>query len=223
MWGYAWGGVCAEDPGSEDLADAETAHQSEMDSLKEKLKQQLALVDQLRESHATETEQLKEAHRAEMDESLRALTESYAKQIETMMEHHSQALEDHKRIDEAGTKLELELERKKYQSILDDTFEKQGKDLQDVADTYQKLLDAAEADATAARAEAGDRPRVTRVMHSCIRSQRMRHDTCHSCIRSTSMRHATCHSCIGSTLKALTRRVHVNIHVLPIRSVRHQW
>ena len=40
-----------DDPGSEDLADAETAHQSEMDSLKEKLKQQLALVDQLRESH----------------------------------------------------------------------------------------------------------------------------------------------------------------------------
>ena len=46
----------------------------------------------------------------------------YAFQIHRLVTHY----------DAAGTKLELELERKKYQSILDDTFEKQGKDLQDV-------------------------------------------------------------------------------------------
>lgn len=118
------------------------SHEEEVSKLKERLEEQMSLVDRLRESHKEELEAAKEAHKVELE----AANERHQGQIDTMKEHHERALEEVKIIDGAGLKLERELERKKYQSILDEAFAKQGKELEDVVAQYQALLDAAEAE-----------------------------------------------------------------------------
>lgn len=118
--------------------------------MKEELRRWQSSIERLRDSHAAEKERLKDSHaaeterleashaaetarlKAEAEKLAQGRTEGHQRQIEQMMEHHRQGLEDCKSIERATARLELELVRKKYQAILDDAFAKQEKDLQDV-------------------------------------------------------------------------------------------
>mmetsp|Transcript_27067 Transcript_27067/g.66384 ORF Transcript_27067/g.66384 Transcript_27067/m.66384 type:complete len:490 (+) Transcript_27067:462-1931(+) len=153
------------------LTDLEAAHQTEVQRLTDRLDGHLTLMQELRVSHATEMAGVKEDHAAEVagvkeghaadvavgkDDTkakLVVLNESYKKQMEHMMQHHKQALADYATVERASTKLEVEVERKRMQTIVDQALAQQHEDVEEMANKMQALLESSEADCERLRAD----------------------------------------------------------------------